>query len=183
MGRGCTVVVGVGAPVRCADHAKYHSVKTKAWRLGAVAHVKRVRREAYELLKGAGLCPGCKGDPKPGRVYCETCAARCCMQTPEQKSTRAKKTRANRRAAGKCSNCPNPRDDMRKGKASTRCVQCRIANAEEARRRRPPKGIKPVHCQKCGEQGHMRQTCPQIWKRAERMPRIEELAGMRPGAE
>jgi hypothetical protein len=27
-------------------------------------------QDRYHTLKGAGLCPHCKGDPKPGRVYC-----------------------------------------------------------------------------------------------------------------
>lgn len=34
------------------------------------------RQADYQALKDAGLCPGCKGDPPPGRVLCDACVAR-----------------------------------------------------------------------------------------------------------
>lgn len=62
----------------------------------------------YELRKSLGICPRCKGDPKPGRVCCAACIAKVqAWQVAHPASTRDKVRafRHRRIAAGLCWRC------------------------------------------------------------------------------
>lgn len=126
---------------------------------------REYKSERYALLRDAGLCPRCKGDPVPGRTYCRACLDRKAEEkrnqhatpTPAQRKQRRKSNaawmRAKRRRLkreGLCVDCGGAIDTR-----LTRCKRCRDALA--ARQKRPMP--EPRLCGYCRQPGHNRQKC------------------------
>lgn len=117
-------------------------------------------REEYQLLKAAGLCPRCKGPPKPGRVMCAACIADVIAygkrhhaeQRARHRRYRKEQFHA-RKQAGLCVLCGRARaGDTQK------CEPCRLAYNE---RHRPGATTgKAYTCALCHGKGHDKRTCP-----------------------
>jgi len=134
-------------------------------------------REYYEQLKAAGLCPACKGEPQPGRVYCRPCLERingsAAARPESRKEAWRRYARARQRglkAQGLCVTC-----GVRPQNRTLRCEGCeRDYNRRYGGKNR--KGNGKYTCSVCRRPGHNVITCP---TRGTDVPTIDEFAGAR----
>lgn len=136
-------------------------------------HVLRSRslkrsRERHATLKAAGLCPKCKGTPRPGQTYCATCRDYIAAKTAGTVKERQARCWQKRRREGRCTECGRGRPAIVKagpkaGQVGLTCLGCRarkrLTNAAWDRRNGRVKGP-AQRCSGCGTPGHRRTTCP-----------------------
>ena len=123
----------------------------------------------YRTLVAAGLCPGCKGPPRPGKTRCLPCQEKCAPKNPAAIARKRERGRqwmarlkAKRIARGQCGGCgePKPGINPRTGKRYTDCISCLMGRIASQRKRR---GHVDVHkCGRCGELGHTRPVCERL---------------------
>lgn len=135
-------------------------------------------RARYAALKEAGLCPGCKGTPKEGVVYCAACTVRIDTwqrANPDRQRGYWRLTRKERYHARKRANVCTMCGKARRGE-TTKCEPCRADY--NARYRRGAKTTKTYACGLCRGKGHDKRTCPK-WAKREGALRIEDYATAR----
>ena len=129
--------------------------------------------ETYALCKRLRLCPGCKGEPAEGKVYCRPCVQRLTALRLRTSAKWQRKTRRGRIRAGQCGYCDST--DMA---SDTMCAKHLAYHRARGRKARQRAGAPTTKCSRCKTPGHNARTCP---LRGRDVPGIEFFAQLRPG--
>lgn len=125
-------------------------------------------RKRYLRLKAEGLCVTCaRVAPEPGRVRCRSCLDDILIANTKRDPESNRRWKQKMLAQCRCVQCGQraepPTDLAGEREARRLCTRCRVLKAELARKRWDRKfrtSDKQLHCQACGEPGHLRATCP-----------------------
>lgn len=122
-------------------------------------------RKHYDLLVAHGLCPGCKGTPRPGRKFCPECskkgtdyARQWRKDHPGRDAKWARKLRGKRKLRGDCTRCG------KKAERGAYCAAC-LAYSASLRNPNPKKGYTCSLCKGTEQPArHDRRSCPLRFK-------------------